>query len=96
MIKSSNTRLSLQYNHERAEMCHVVKGLACIVKFYSVSEGELEILRVGETVTFMQGRRRFLVGLNLYLFIAEIWQRRNVISPSDEGDIVRLLEVFGR
>lgn len=59
-------------------------------------EGELLVYQVGETVTLFQGERHRLVGLEDYAVVAEIWQHTAADNPSDENDIVRLQDDFGR
>jgi hypothetical protein len=55
-----------------------------------------EILNVGATVTLLQGERHRRVGLEDYSVVAEIWQHTYADNPSDENDIVRLQDDFGR
>ena len=58
-------------------------------------QGELEVLKKGDTITLQQGERHRLVGLELDV-VAEIWQHTDVENPSDEHDIVRVQDDFGR
>ena len=60
------------------------------------TKGELEILNIGDTITLQQGERHRLIGLDVYAVIAEIWQHTDAIYPSDEDDIVRVQDDFGR
>jgi mannose-6-phosphate isomerase-like protein (cupin superfamily) len=89
-------RLSWQYHHRRAEIWRVIQGQAGVVRSNTDSENELEILNVGATVKLLQGERHRPVGLEDYAVVAEIWQHTDVINPSDEEDIVRLQDDFGR
>ena len=50
---------------------------------------------MGEII-LQQGERHRLVGLSDYAVIAEIWQHTDATNPSDEDDIVRLQDDFGR
>jgi hypothetical protein len=43
-----------------------------------------------------QGERHRLVGLDAQAIIAEIWQHTDASHPSDEDDIVRVQDDFGR
>jgi hypothetical protein len=43
-----------------------------------------------------QGERHRLVGLEDWGVIAEIWQHTDAAIPSDESDIVRVQDDFGR
>jgi hypothetical protein len=49
-----------------------------------------------EIVRLNQGQRHRLVGLNSWGMIAEIWQHTDINNPSDEEDIVRVQDDFGR
>jgi mannose-6-phosphate isomerase-like protein (cupin superfamily) len=96
LMIAPNKRLSWQYHHRRAEIWRVIQGQAGVVRSNTDSENELEILIVGATVTLLQGERHRLVGLEDYAVVAEIWQHTDVDTPSDEEDIVRLQDDFGR
>jgi mannose-6-phosphate isomerase len=96
LIVAPNKRLSWQYHHKRAEIWRIIQGQAGVVRSNTDSENELEILNVGATVTLRQGERHRLVGLKDYAVVAEIWQHTDVTNPSDEKDIVRLQDDFGR
>lgn len=96
LIAALNKRLSWQYHHRRAEIRRVIQGQAGVVSSNTDSENELEVLNVGATVTLLQGKRHRLVGLKDYAVVAEIWQHTDAENPSDENDIVRLQDDFGR
>ena len=96
LIVAPNRRLSWQYHHRRAEIWRVIQGQAGVVRSNTDYESELEILNVGATVTLLQGERHRLVGLEDYAVVAEIWQHTDVDNPSDEEDIVRIQDDFGR
>jgi hypothetical protein len=53
-------------------------------------------LKIGEIIRLKQGQRHRLVGLNGWGMIAEIWQHTDASQPSDEDDIVRVQDDFGR
>ena len=89
-------RLSWQYHHRRSEIWRIIQGQAGVVRSNTDSEHELEILNVGATLRLLQGERHRLVGLEDYAVVAEIWQHTDVANPSDEKDIVRLQDDFGR
>jgi hypothetical protein len=59
-------------------------------------EGEIELLNVGDTINLHQGERNRLIGLGNYAIIAEFCKHTYVNHPSDEEDIVRLQDDFGR
>jgi mannose-6-phosphate isomerase-like protein (cupin superfamily) len=96
LIVAPEKRLSWQYHHRRAEIWRVVQGQAGVKRSNNDTEGELEILNVGDTITLQQGERHRLIGLEDYAVIAEIWQHTDANHPSDEEDIVRVQDDFGR
>jgi mannose-6-phosphate isomerase-like protein (cupin superfamily) len=88
LVVQPNSRLSWQYHHRRAEIWRVIQGQAGVKRSPNDTEGELEILNMGE--------RHRLIGLEDWAVIAEIWQHTDPNHPSDEDDIVRVQDDFGR
>jgi quercetin dioxygenase-like cupin family protein len=74
----------------------VIQGKVGVKRSATDTEGELEILNVGDTITLQQGERHRLIGLDDYAVIAEIWQHTDANHPSDEDDIIRVQDDFGR
>ena len=56
----------------------------------------MEIFNIGDTITLQQGERHRLIGLDEFAVIAEIWQHTDANHLSDEDDIVRVQDDFGR
>jgi mannose-6-phosphate isomerase len=96
LIVQPGKRLSWQYHHRRAEIWKLEAGEAGVVKSETDEEGALETLKVGEIIRLRQGQRHRLVGLDGWGMIAEIWQHTDINNPSDEDDIVRVQDDFGR
>jgi mannose-6-phosphate isomerase-like protein (cupin superfamily) len=96
LVVAPDKRLSWQYHHRRAEIWRVIQGQAGVKRSKNDTEGELELLNVGDTITLQQGERHRLIGLDNYAVIAEIWQHTDANHPSDEDDIVRVQDDFGR
>lgn len=96
LIVAPGKRLSWQYHHRRAEIWRVIQGQSGVKRSNNDTEGKLEILNVGDTITLKQGERHRLIGLDEYSVIAEIWLHTNTSSPSDEEDIVRLQDDYYR
>jgi mannose-6-phosphate isomerase len=96
LVVAPEQRLSWQYHHRRAEIWRVIQGQAGVKRSINDTEGELEILNVGDTLTLQQGERHRLIGLDDYAVIAEIWQHTEANHPSNEEDIVRVQDDFGR
>jgi mannose-6-phosphate isomerase-like protein (cupin superfamily) len=96
LVVAPGKRLSWQYHHRRAEIWCVIQGQAGVKRSPTNEEGPLEVLSVGDTITLQQGERHRLIGLDDYAVIAEIWQHTDANHPSDEDDIVRVQDDFGR
>lgn len=96
LLVAPNKRLSWQYHNRRAELWKVVKGEVCVVTSETDEETESKRLGPGNFITLKQGERHRLVGLNNWGIIAEIWQHTDAAHPSDESDIVRVQDDFGR
>ncbi len=96
LVVAPNKRLSWQFHHRRAEVWRVIQGQAGIKRSPNDEEGALEILNIGDIITLQQGERHRLIGLDEFTVIAEIWQHTDANHPSDEDDIVRVQDDFGR
>ena len=89
-------RLSWQYHNRRAEIWQVYKGSAGIIRSNTDTENEMEVFNEGDQIVLEQGERHRLIGLDDYCVVAEIWQHTDVNHPSDEDDIIRVQDDFGR
>ncbi len=96
LLVAPNTRLSWQYHFRRAEIWRAVDGAVGVITSADDTEGELKILNPGDFITLKQGERHRLIGLDNWGIIAEIWQHTDPANPSDEEDIVRVQDDFGR
>lgn len=96
LLVAPHQRLSWQYHHRRAEIWRLIDGEAGVIRSKDDVQGELEVLKKGDTITLQQGERHRLVGLEAWGVIAEIWQHTDAENPSDEDDIVRVQDDFGR
>ncbi len=97
LMVEPNKRLSWQYHHRRAEIWKLVAGTAGVATSDSDKQGDVKSLLVGEIIRLQQGQRHRLVGLaGGWGMIAEIWQHTDANNPSDESDIVRVQDDFGR
>lgn len=96
LVVAPGKRLSWQYHHRRAEIWQVVRGTVGVVTSDNDEENEVRILQPGDVIRLDQGERHRLVGLDSYGVLAEIWQHTDIENPSDEEDIVRVQDDFGR
>lgn len=96
LIVKPGARLSWQYHNRRAEIWQIYKGSAGIVRSDSDMENEMEVYNEGDQIVLEQGERHRLIGLDDYCVVAEIWQHTDANPPSDEDDIIRVQDDFGR
>ena len=96
LIVKPNARLSWQYHNRRGEIWQVYKGTAGIIKNDSDEENEMKVYKEGDQILLQQGERHRLIGLEDYSVVAEIWQHTDAGNPSDEDDIIRVQDDFGR
>ena len=96
LIVNPESRLSWQYHNRRAEIWRVYKGKVGIITSEDDIQKEIEIYSEGDQITLKQGERHRLIGLDHYGVVAEIWQHTEENHPSDEEDIVRVQDDFGK
>lgn len=96
LMVAPGKRLSWQYHHRRAEIWRCIDGEVAVATSHTDEEKEKTILKVGDKIKLKQGQRHRLIGLDGWGVIAEIWQHTDAANPSDEDDIVRLQDDFGR
>ncbi|RYU78567.1 cupin domain-containing protein [Hymenobacter persicinus] len=96
LLVAPHQRLSWQYHHRRAEIWQVVEGPVGVATSATDAEGEVKTYAPGERIVLRQGERHRLVGLGGWGVVAEIWQHTDAAHPSDEDDIVRVQDDFGR
>lgn len=96
LLVAPGKRLSWQYHHRRAEIWRVIGGRAGVVVSDTDEQMPVKKLDLGESVSLHQGERHRLVGLDQWGVLAEIWKHTDPENPSDEEDIVRVEDDFGR
>ena len=96
LVIAPHKRLSWQYHHRRAEIWRILSGHVGVITSNTDEEGELMECKPGDLICISQGQRHRLVGLKNWAVVAEIWQHTDNQNPSDENDIVRLQDDFGR
>ena len=89
-------RLSWQYHHRRAEIWKCITNDVNVCISDDDHEGEIISLTKGQKIKLRQGQRHRLIGKDTWGVIAEIWQHTDPNNPSDEEDIVRVQDDFGR
>ncbi|MFI0491671.1 phosphoheptose isomerase [Flavobacterium sp.] len=96
LVVAPNKRLSWQFHHRRAEIWKVIGGTVGVKTSNTDEEGEIQELSSGKFIQLDKGERHRLIGLDSWGIVAEIWQHTDSENPSDEDDIVRLQDDFGR
>lgn len=96
LIVAPGKKLSWQYHRRRGEIWKVIGGQAGVVTSMDDKQGDKKVLQTGEVIELKQGERHRLVGLENWVIVAEIWKHSDPNNPSDEDDIIRLEDDFGR
>ena len=96
LIVNPNSRLSWQYHFRRAEIWQIYRGEVGIVRSDNDTQNKMEIFKKGSQIRLKKEERHRLIGLKIQSIIAEIWQHTDSQNPSNEDDIVRLQDDFGR
>lgn len=96
LLVEPGKRLSWQYHHRRSEIWTITNGKVGVILSESDEQKSVQTFVTGDQVKIKQGERHRLVGLDEWGVVAEIWKHSDPTHPSDEQDIVRLDDDFGR
>ncbi len=96
LIVGPGKRLSWQYHHRRAEIWKLIGGVASVITSDTDEEKDNVQLKIGDIIQLKQGERHRLIGLDGWGIVAEIWRHTDAENPSNEDDIVRVQDDFGR
>jgi mannose-6-phosphate isomerase len=96
LMVAPHKKLSWQYHLRRAEIWNCISGPVGVMTSNTDEENEKHLIREGETIKLEQGERHRLMGLDNWGIVAEIWVHTDAANPSDEDDIVRLQDDYGR
>lgn len=97
LLVEPGKKLSWQYHHRRAEIWKLIQGKAAVATSDTDEEKNIINLNIGDIIKLKQGERHRLIGLeDDWGVVAEIWMHTDDTNPSDEDDIVRLQDDFGR
>ena len=96
LIVEKEKRLSWQYHHRRSELWKVIGGRVGVIQSDNDDETNVKTKNLNDIITLQQGERHRLIGLKEWGVIAEIWKHTDKNNPSDEDDIVRVQDDFGR
>jgi mannose-6-phosphate isomerase-like protein (cupin superfamily) len=96
LIVEKEKRLSWQYHYRRSELWKVIGGEVGVIQSENDQETSIQTKKVNDIITLKQGERHRLIGLETWGIVAEIWQHTDNENPSNEDDIVRIQDDFGR
>ena len=96
LIVKPHSKLSWQYHYRRAEIWRVYKGKVGVSRSMNDIQNPKTILNEKDQITLKQGERHRSIGLDDYAVISEIWQHTDPGNPSNEDDIVRISDDYGR
>ena len=96
LMVAPEKRLSWQYHHRRAEIWRCIEGYVGVATSLTDIETDEHTLKPVDKIKLQQGERHRLIGLADWGMVAEIWQHTDADHPSDEADIVRVQDDFGR
>lgn len=96
LLVEPGKRLSWQYHHRRSEIWKIVNGPVGIVLSDDDDQTPVQSFNTGQVITIDKGQRHRLVGLQDWGVVAEIWKHTDPVNPSNEDDVVRLEDDYGR
>ena len=91
-----NKRLSWSYHNRRSEIWKVVSGEVKVITSHDNIERKEVFLKENDVIDIYNGERHRIVGTSDYAVVAEIWIHADNDNPSDENDIVRVQDDYGR
>lgn len=97
LLVEPGQKLSWQYHNRRAELWKAVVGpVGVLVSNDDTQPSNAGILNTDEVVEHGNQVRHRLIGLDTWGIVAEIWQHTDANAVSDEADIVRVEDSYGR
>lgn len=97
LVVEPHKRLSWQYHHRRSEHWRIIHGTIGVATSQTDAESKWIDRKIpGDIVYLHEGERHRLIGLEEWGVVAEIWQHSQPQHLSNEDDIIRLQDDFGR
>lgn len=97
LMVAPGLNLSWQYHNRRSEIWRVLESAVGVKLSDDDNLPKDTILyQKNDIVRFGVGKRHRLIGAGSWGIVAEIWQHTYPNKPSDESDIVRVQDDFGR
>ena len=97
LVVEPGKKLSWQSHERRAELWRVVKGpVGIYTSPTDIQPDKMEVYKDDDLIEMKLGTRHRLVGMDDWGIVAEIWIHEFPDNPSDEDDIRRISDDFGR
>lgn len=96
LVVEPGKRLSWQYHHRRTELWRCVYNRVNVTLSDNDQEKENVVLAEGDHIYIGSEQRHRIIGLRQYGILAELWIHSDPAHPSNEDDIVRVQDDFGR
>lgn len=96
LLVAPKARLSWQYHFRRAEIWKVIFGPIGVMQNVSDEQNDPKWYNTGELIQHDKEVRHRLMGADNWGVVAEIWQHTDHTHPSEEDDIVRVQDDYGR
>lgn len=98
LVFEPGKKLSLQYHNRRAEIWKVIEGTLIAAVSDTDQEGVWQEYVKGEELAYgaLARHRAGAPENGEWVVVAEVWQHTDTTHPTDESDIVRLADDFGR
>lgn len=97
LVVEPGKKLSWQSHERRSELWRVVKGpVGIYTSPTDLQPDEMKVYNDNDIIEMELGTRHRLVGTNDWGIVAEIWVHKFPDNPSDEDDIRRIEDDFGR
>ncbi|HJN12134.1 MAG TPA: hypothetical protein QF564_25850 [Pirellulaceae bacterium] len=89
--------LSVQWHRRRSELWHVIDGPVLFFAGHGWNDLTGHVKETGDVIRIPQGQWHCLIGLKSWGRVAELWVHSDPQKhPSDEDDIVREYDNYGR
>lgn len=97
LVVAPGKKLSWQVHERRSELWRVVRGpVGVYTSDTDIQPEKMDVCQEHELIELKLGTRHRLVGMDIWGVIAEIWVHSIPDNPSDENDIRRISDDFGR
>lgn len=96
LIVKPQAKLSWQYHHRRQEIWKVLQGPVGIVLSNTDNITDVNVFISGSVIEIGNEQRHRLVGLDNWGVVAEIWKHTDPANLSNEDDIIRVQDDYGR